>query len=156
MIAAVAIVDDRHRMLTVRKRGTSRFMNPGGKLEPGESGLDAAVREIHEELGLALDPLELHPLGVWTAPAANEPGWSVEADAFWTRLPAGAEPVVQAEIEELRWVSLDEITELINLAPDGVPGEFAPLLLTHFVPALLAQMRSTSPIPVERRASMSP
>lgn len=136
VIAAVAIVDDRGRMLTVRKRGTTRFMNPGGKLEPGESGLDAAVREVREELGLQLDPTQVHTLGVWTAPAANEPGWTVAADAFWTRLSAGAAPEPQAEIEELRWVGLTEIEELIKLAPDGVPEQFAPLLVTHFVPAL--------------------
>ena len=138
MIAAVAIVDDQDRMLAVRKRGTSRFMNPGGKLEPGESGLDAAIREVREELGLSLDPTSVHTLGLWTAPAANEPGWAVEADAFWTRLPAGARPRPQAEIEELRWVGLAEIEELITAATDGVPEQFAPLLVTHFVPALRA------------------
>ncbi|MFC5831299.1 NUDIX hydrolase [Nonomuraea insulae] len=32
---------------------------PGGHLEPGESALDAAVRELYEETGLRLPPSEL-------------------------------------------------------------------------------------------------
>ncbi|MDQ4110455.1 MAG: NUDIX domain-containing protein, partial [Actinomycetota bacterium] len=39
-------------MLTVRKNGTTKFMLPGGKLEPGESAAEAAVREVAEELGV--------------------------------------------------------------------------------------------------------
>ena len=39
-------------LLTVRKRGTSRFMLPGGKLEPGETPVACAVREAAEEIGL--------------------------------------------------------------------------------------------------------
>ena len=43
VVAAVALVRDGH-VLTVRKRGTERFMLVGGKLEPGESARDAALR----------------------------------------------------------------------------------------------------------------
>ena len=34
---------------------------PGGKVEPGESPAAALVREIEEELGLAIDPARLVP-----------------------------------------------------------------------------------------------
>ncbi|WP_408626054.1 NUDIX domain-containing protein, partial [Burkholderia cenocepacia] len=36
------------RILTVRKRGTSMFMLPGGKPEGDESAAECAAREVHE------------------------------------------------------------------------------------------------------------
>ena len=44
-VSAVVIRDADGRVLTVRKRGTSMFMFPGGKPDPGERPVDAAVRE---------------------------------------------------------------------------------------------------------------
>src|SRR4051794_17595827 len=80
-IAAAVIVNLRGRTLLVRKRGTSAFMQAGGKVGPGESPAEALVREIREELdcGLAEPPV---PLGCFRAPAANEPGRIVEAELF--------------------------------------------------------------------------
>ena len=50
-VAAALIVDDGGRLLLVRKSGTSVFMQPGGKYEPGETGAQTLARELHEELG---------------------------------------------------------------------------------------------------------
>lgn len=127
VVAAVAIEDGDGRLLLVRKRGTTSFMNPGGKIEPGETPLQAAVREVREELGVVLDPAGIEALGVWDAPAANEPGEVVRAHAFRTVLPASAEPAVAAEIDALRWVGLDEIPDYDDLAPLFVQ-KFAPAL----------------------------
>ncbi|WP_375492149.1 NUDIX domain-containing protein [uncultured Jatrophihabitans sp.] len=136
VVAAVALLDGDGRMLTVRKRGTTRFMNPGGKLEPGETPAQAAVRELHEELGLELPIATLVELGTWSASAANEPGATVRAHAFRAPLPSGAVPRPAAEIDEQRWVGLDEVAALVASAPNGVPADYAPLLVQHFLPAL--------------------
>ena len=53
-IVAAVVADERGRLLLVRKRGTTAFMQPGGKLEPGESPVDALAREIREELGVGI------------------------------------------------------------------------------------------------------
>ena len=84
--ASVCVVRD-GALLTVRKRGTSKFMLPGGKLEPGESPVQCAVREAAEEIGLVLAPSDLVELGDWTAEAANEPGALVQSTVFVA--PAG-------------------------------------------------------------------
>jgi 8-oxo-dGTP pyrophosphatase MutT (NUDIX family) len=58
--------DDRaHIVLTVRSETVGRHRGqvslPGGVVEPGESYLDAAIREAHEEIGV--DPDVIRPLG---------------------------------------------------------------------------------------------
>ena len=112
-------------LLIVRKRGTAVFMLPGGKVEPGESHAQAAIREVSEEVGIVLDPATVELLGHWTAPAANEPGWTITSDVFTA--PHTGEPTASGEIEELRW---------LPLAGDAEPLPLAPLLTHHVIPAL--------------------
>ncbi|MDX5377759.1 MAG: NUDIX domain-containing protein [Halomonas sp.] len=107
-IAAALILDDEGRLLLVRKRGTERFMQAGGKLEPGEPAAAALRRELHEELGHP--PTALQPLGEYTAPAANEPGCQVHAWLFLATMPPRVAPA--AEIAELRWVTPREAQQL--------------------------------------------
>jgi 8-oxo-dGTP pyrophosphatase MutT (NUDIX family) len=121
-IAAALIDDDRGRILLVRKAGTVTFMQPGGKIEPGETALAALRRELDEELGLAIDPATTRYLGRFTAPAANEPGHLVEAELFSLRSTHAG--TLAAEIEEAIWVD--------PAAVDGL--ELAPLTSVHVLP----------------------
>lgn len=125
-VAAVAIRGADGRVLVVRKRGTSRFMLPGGKLEPGEPPEQTAVRELREEVGVELDPAHLVALGDWTAPAANEPGLLVHGHVFTHPWVPGARPM--AEIESLQWLHPDEMAGRDDLAP---------LLVTCVLPHLV-------------------
>ena len=56
MLCAGAVVrDDRGRLLLVRRAhepGLGTWSLPGGRIEPGESPEEAAVREVREETGL--------------------------------------------------------------------------------------------------------
>lgn len=117
-VSAAVITDAAGRVLFVRKRGTSVFMQPGGKPEPGESAAEALARELEEEIGLVVAPEALEPWGTFEADAANEPGHRVVAEVF----AVSAEPdelSPRAEIEELRWISRDEASALA-LAPLSV------------------------------------
>jgi 8-oxo-dGTP pyrophosphatase MutT (NUDIX family) len=89
-------------VLLVRKRGTRAFMQPGGKLQDAESHLAALERELREELTCSIDPASPVFLGTFTAPAANENGWLVEAALYRVELSG---PVRRAaEIEEILWL----------------------------------------------------
>ncbi|MFJ5694914.1 NUDIX domain-containing protein [Arthrobacter sp. NPDC093125] len=126
IVSAVCVYDAAGRLLTVRKRGTDRFMHPGGKPEPGESALQAAARELQEEVGIVVDPRELELMGVWLAQAANEAATEIEATVFTA--PGVWEAHPSAEIAEIRWLDLSA----------ELPDDLAPLLTDHILPALAA------------------
>ena len=125
IVSAVVLRDADGRILVVRKRGTSRYMLPGGKIEQGESPAQAAVRELHEEVGAELAPESLTFLGEWSAPAANEAGLTVHGQIFEHPWLDGL--AVRAEIEDLLWLHPDEMAQRDDLAP---------LLVTRVLPAL--------------------
>jgi 8-oxo-dGTP pyrophosphatase MutT (NUDIX family) len=120
-IAAAVVVDGEGRTLLVRKRGTSAFMLPGGKLGEGERAFDALARELEEELGCTVGPGH-RALGRFRAAAANEPGATVEAELFAVDLVGEAVPA--AEIAQLRWHHPNETA--------GFP--LAPLARDHVLP----------------------
>ncbi|OAE47837.1 NUDIX hydrolase [Agrobacterium tumefaciens] len=105
LIAAAILINEKRQMLVVRKRGTTQFMQPGGKIDPGETPEQALHRELAEEIGLTLPENAARYEGVFREEAANEPGADVVAHAFTARLHAEVTP--QAEIEEIRWLDLD-------------------------------------------------
>ncbi len=122
-VSAAIIHDADGRVLVVRKHGTTKFMQPGGKPEPGESPAQTLARELDEELGLKVDEAGLRPLGRFVSAAANEPGHRVVADAFALTIEADT-VTVQAELAELRWITPDEIGTL----------PLAPLSVEHLLP----------------------
>ncbi|GHD10501.1 hypothetical protein GCM10008096_24120 [Zhihengliuella salsuginis] len=114
--------------MLVRKRGTSKYMQPGGKLEQGESPARAAIRELHEELGLLFEADALVDRGLWKGAAANEPGTALHAYVFDVALadavrPAGSPPhdagsvAVRAELEDAVWIAPSRALERDDLAP---------------------------------------
>lgn len=121
-VVGAVIRDAAGRLLTVRKRGTRRFMLPGGKREAGEDDFAALAREIREELAVEL--VRSEPIGRFEAEAANEPGAIVRSHAY--ALEIAGEIAIGAEIEELRWVD--------PTAPGDVP--LAPLLVRCILPLI--------------------
>ncbi|MCR4514611.1 NUDIX domain-containing protein [Aeromicrobium sp. 50.2.37] len=124
-VVAALVTGPDGRTLLVRKRGTSLFMNPGGKPEPGESHVTALCRELAEELGLVVAAGDLVRLDTIRTAAANEPGHDLVAHCFTLRL-ADPRHAAAAEIEEARWVD-----------PADPDVALAPLASDHLLPWLV-------------------
>ncbi|WP_414615077.1 NUDIX hydrolase [Stenotrophomonas pavanii] len=127
-IVAAVIQDEPGRALLVRKHGARRFIQPGGKPEPGEAPLQALARELDEELGVQLCADAAIALGTFEDWAVNEPGHRVQAQAWWVQVHGT--PQARAEIAELAWVPLQP--------PHGLP--LAPLSEHHILPAVATRV----------------
>ena len=121
-VVAALIRDNDGRVLVVRKRGTSAFMQPGGKRAVGESDVAALSREIAEELGCRVVTETARPLGVFDCTAANEPGYRVQAAVYAVDVEGAVKP--RAEIDEAIWVDPLALPDLT----------FAPLTRDHVLP----------------------
>lgn len=87
---------------------------PGGKLEPGESVMQALTRELHEELGI-----QIHTATPWVTYVHAYPTTTVRL-AFcrvtgWDGEPQGLEGQL------LRWVPLTEALDVPKLLPATYP-----------------------------------
>lgn len=91
------------RILCARSRGRDAFYIPGGKLEPGETELDALLREIKEELAVDLVPETVRGFGTYQAQAHGQADGVVVVMSCYTADYEGR-PAASGEIEELGWL----------------------------------------------------
>ena len=103
--AAGIIIKDK-KLLSVRAKDMKFFIDPGGKIEPGETAPQALVRELREELSIDVDEADLELFGEFSAEAANHPGRQVHMQAFIVKKWQG-DIQLASEIEEMRWLTAD-------------------------------------------------
>ena len=91
-------------------RGEVSF--PGGRLDPGETYVEAALREAHEEVGLAPGAVEvvgqLHPLGTWVSRSWIVPIVGRVAEPLPLASPLRGQT---SEVDRVLWVPLHDLTE---------------------------------------------
>ena len=108
----VAVVPDGARLLVIRRSkhviAPGAICFPGGGIEPGETEPEALIREMQEELGVAIEPIR----GLWR----NITPWRVSLSWWLGRLPPDASLRPNpAEVESVHWLTPGELLELPDL-----------------------------------------
>jgi 8-oxo-dGTP pyrophosphatase MutT (NUDIX family) len=98
------------RRATAMRAHAGQWALPGGRLEPGEPPLDAALRELHEELGLELGPTAL--IGTLDDYPTRS-GYVITPVVLW----AGGQPEMYPDAAEVRSVHRVAFGELCR--PDS-------------------------------------
>ena len=108
---------------------------PKGKLDPGEHVLQAAVREVGEETGLTVVAGRRSLSTRYPVPDG------IKSVDYWLMYAVGGEFQPNAEVDELRWLPVEEAAALLShehdrdvvadLARTDVPREPALLLVRH-------------------------
>ena len=116
-------------LLGWKKRGIgeSLFTGIGGRVELGETALDAAIREVREEIGVEVLHHDLHHLGTLNFRFPAKPEWNEVAQVFLITRWKG-EPM---ETEEIRpaWFPVEQIPyekmwhDYSFWLPDAIQGQ---------------------------------
>jgi mutator protein MutT len=111
--SAIIMTNEHDQILLLRRKnasfGDGQYALPGGKIESGETALEAARRELAEEVCVGAEQLAL-------AHVVNRQGPETEFYVFifkalaWTGLPINGEP---DKCDDMRWFALEALPENI-------------------------------------------
>ena len=106
----LAVQDGQVLLLQKPRRGW--YVSPGGKMEPGESIYDSAVREFKEETNTT--PKNVHLKGIYTMVIKNAVGEVVNEWMLYTFIADGIEGTPFEETREgiLSWQPVEKLSDL--------------------------------------------
>jgi 8-oxo-dGTP pyrophosphatase MutT (NUDIX family) len=115
--AGGVVINSKGEVLVVSQRGMSWSL-PKGHIDPGETDLEAAKREVLEESGIS--NLELmKPLGEYKRYKISKDGGDDKSELktmkmFLFRTPENALKPIDPENPEAKWVEKDEVANLLT------------------------------------------
>ena len=86
---------------------------PKGKLDPGETWEQAALREVEEEIGLRCRLGDELPFTSY-----RDPKGRAKVVRYWRMEPLDGEFVPSEEVDEVRWLAPAEAEQLLSYAHD--------------------------------------
>ena len=114
MIKCVCLVEEKDdKILLVQVRNREKYYFPGGKIDDGESYVEALQRELKEELCLDLAEEELEFIGTVVGEAYLQPDSRTELNGFrTTRSIDWSKVTTDNEITDIQWFDIKD-TEYI-------------------------------------------
>jgi len=100
-------------VLLIHRPGHDDWSLPKGKLEPGETEEECALREVWEETGLrcALGP-ELPPVSY------HDHQGRAKSVRYWAMTATGGEARAQNEVDAVRWLGIADAARLLSYPLD--------------------------------------
>ncbi|WP_244538054.1 NUDIX domain-containing protein [Mesorhizobium sp. YR577] len=122
LISNTVLLDGRRVLLGKRSKGRQTYPGcwalPGGHIEAGETPLEAAIRELHEEIGVLASDLQL--LDDFQTDSVNAARFYIFATRSWVGEPL----LIGDEHSEIGWFDIEQALTLENLALDGYRHSF--------------------------------
>lgn len=128
-VGASALIFDEsgEKILLTRREDNGEWCLPGGALDAGESAEECCIREVYEEIGVAVEVVRL--IGVYTSPHqiivyADGNRYQVISFSFEARIIEGT-PVLSPEVTEITYFSPADLAQIPLMATHRVRIEDA-------------------------------
>ena len=115
IVKIALLVIEQNKILLCKKRGLSKLILPGGRIEAEESALECLQREITEELGTGAVLGSVDLVGVYEDIAAvdgDEPAKTLQITLYAGKLTG--ELIASMEIEELIWFGMGDDVSVLS------------------------------------------
>lgn len=104
------------------RRHAGQMALPGGRLHAGESATECAIRELHEELGLALGPRNV--LGMLDD-FDTRSGFTITPVVMWSGADTATLQLSKFEVAELYVIPIAELRAAVSVARPGRSRAFS-------------------------------
>ena len=111
------LIDERRRVLLVHRHRYDDRSFPKGKLDPGETIEEAALREVKEETGLTCRIIRKLAASRYRTRLNGKLHWKV-VHLFLMERTGGRIRVPKHEVDRAAWLDLDEAMRLLSYEQD--------------------------------------
>jgi 8-oxo-dGTP pyrophosphatase MutT (NUDIX family) len=115
----VVVLNDRSWILLERRRDCGLWGLPGGRIEPGESIREAALREVREETGLTVEVQRL--IGVYSEPCGRIATYPDNGDVVHL-----VDIMLEASVISGKLSCSEESLEVRFFDPGNLPADLVP------------------------------
>lgn len=115
LVSYCVVIDNEHKkILLVDHKKAERWLPPGGHVEPGETPFMTAQRELYEELGLHLEPMQSAPLFLSITETTGLTIKHTDVTLWYVFYFDSNTPIVfdTEEFHSIRWFFLDELSQI--------------------------------------------